>query len=129
MNVDTTKSSLVFAEGSGAQEFKRLYAKYQAGDIANTSRNIFQCFCHSLMLSNIPSCGGSPQLVGLYRGPKFNGIPFGIVYNQIRYLLGSPSPNLPDYNAVRWYNENFEICDGNSMERLSSAMRQPNPNI
>ncbi|MBE6767884.1 MAG: hypothetical protein E7549_03125 [Ruminococcaceae bacterium] len=127
--VDTTKSSLIFAEGSGAHEFKRLYSKYQTGDIANTSRNIFQCFCQSLMCSNIPSCGGSPQLVGLYRGPKFNGIPFGIVYNHTRYLLGSPSPELPDYNSVRWYNENFEICDGNSMERLPSAMRQPNPNI
>lgn len=129
LTVDTTKSSLVFAEGSGAQEFKALYTKYQSGDIANTSRNIFQCFCQSLMYSRISSCGGSPQLVGLYRGSKFNGIPFGIVYNQTRYFLGSPSPDLPDYNSVRWYNENFEICDGNSMERLPTAIRQPNPNI
>lgn len=129
LTVDTTKSSLVFAEGSGAEEFKSLYSKYQSGDVANTSRNIFQCFCQSLMHNQIPSCGGSPQLVGLYRGAKFNGIPFGIVYNHTRYLLGAPSPDLPDYNSIRWYNENFEICDGNNMERLPSAMRQPNPNI
>lgn len=125
---NTDKSALVFAEGSGAQEFRRYYSKYQEGDIANTSRNIYQCFCHSLMHSSIPSCGGAPQLVGLYRGKRFHGIPFGVVYNHTRYLLGAPAPDLPDYNSVRWYNENFEICDGNSMERFTYAMRQPNPN-
>lgn len=124
-----TTSSLIFVDGSGASEFQNLYRKYQNGDIAGTSRNIYQCFCNSLMHSKIPTCGGSPQLVGLYRGKKFNGLPFGIIYQKKRHFLGSPSPKMPDYNVVRWYNENFEICDGNSMERFPDAMRQPNPNL
>lgn len=123
-----TTSSLVFSDGSGAAEFQNLYRKYQSGDITGTSRNIYQCFCSSLVHSKIPTCGGSPQLVGLYRGKKFNGLSFGIIYQKSRHFLGSPSPVMGDYNVVRWYNENFEICDGNSMERFSDAMRQPNPN-
>lgn len=129
LSASQAKSSLIFAAGSGAKEFRCLYKSYQNGDIAGTSRNIFQCFCDSLMHSKIPSCGGSPQLVGLYRGEKFNGLSFGIIYHGTRYFLGSPSPTMDNYNVIRWYNENFEICDGNSMERFSNAMRQPNPNI
>lgn len=124
-----TVSALIFADGSGAAEFKNLYHKYQRGDITGTSRNIYQCFCHSLLHSEIPTCGGSPQLVGLYRGKQFNGLSFGIIYQKKRLFLGGPSPVMDDYNVVRWYNENFEICDGNSMERFPDAMRQPNPNL
>lgn len=126
---DRTVSSLIFTDGSGAAEFQNLYRKYQNGDIAGTSRNIYQCFCSSLLHSKIPTCGGSPQLVGLYRGKKFNGLSFGIIYQNNRLFLGGPSPVMDDYNVVRWYNENFEICDGNSMERFPDAMRQPNPNL
>lgn len=124
-----SSSSLIFSAGSGREEFIDRYSVYQHGSIAGTSRNIFQCFCDSLMNSELSSCGGSPQLVGLYRGKGFNGMPFGIIYNHTRYLLGVPSPVMNDYNSIRWYNENFEICDGNSLTRFPNAMRQPNPNI
>ena len=67
-----SSSSLIFSAGSGREEFIDRYSVYQHGSIAGTSRNIFQCFCDSLMNSELSSCGGSPQLVGLYRGKRFN---------------------------------------------------------
>ncbi len=129
LQVHSEKSSLLFAAGSGKSDFLKLYLKYQDGDISNTSRNIFQCFCNALVSNKLPFCGGSPQMVGLFRGSKFNGIPYGIIYQHTRHFMGAPSAVLPDYNSIRWYNEEFEICDGNTMERLPHAMRQPNPNI
>ena len=127
--IEKSHSSLVFRDGSGSNEFAQLYEKYDSGDIAGTSRNIYQCFCDALTHTKIPSCGGAPQLVGLYRGKKFNGISFGTIYNKERYFLGSPLSERSFPNSVRWYNENFEICDGITMERLPNAMRQPNPNV
>ena len=121
-------SKIVICDGSGASEFMSLYQKYQDGDLANTSRNLFQCFCDSLSNTKIGSCGGPPQLVGLYNGEKFNGLPFGVIYQGERYFYGSPFDDQGDHKSVRWYNENFEICDGGTMKILSGAMRQPNPN-
>jgi hypothetical protein len=122
------ESARIICDGSGASEFKKLYLKYQNGDLANTSRNLFQCFCDSLSTTKIPSCGGPPQLVGLYNGKKFNGLSFGIIYQGSRYFYGSPYLEQGDHETVQWYNENFERCDGRSMEILPNAMRQPNPN-
>lgn len=124
---DHSKSSLIFAGGSGAKEFQSLLEKYKNNDLGGTSRNIYQCFCDSLMNSKIRSCGGTPQLVGLYKS-KFNGFVCGTVYQGQRYLMGGPAMGMENYNTVRWYNEEFEICDGNTMERFPYAMRQPNPN-
>ena len=127
--IETSQSSLVFCDGSGSSEFSELYRKYNAGDIAGTSRNIYQCFCDALTHTKILSCGGAPQLVGLYRGEKFNGISFGIIHDDKCYFLGSPISERCFPDSVRWYNDNFEICDGITKERLPNAMRQPNPNI
>jgi hypothetical protein len=130
MNIDYTQSNLIFYDGSGAEEFFNIYnKKYKKTNNEGTSRNIFQCFCDMLFNSSNFTCGGSPQLVGLYRGRKFNGLNFGIIRNNNRYLLGSPVGDLDDYNLARWYNDNFEICDGNTLERKKDAMRQPNPNL
>lgn len=127
--IETSQSSLVFCDGSGSSEFSHLYRKYSSGDIAGTSRNIYQCFCDALTHSRILSCGGAPQLIGLYRGEKFNGISFGIIHDDKRYFLGSPISERCFPDSVRWYNDNFEICDGITKERAPNAMRQPNPNI
>ena len=124
----TDKSAIIIHDGSGASEFNRLYSKYQKGDLSDTSRNIFQCFCDMLSNTIDASCGGPPQLVGLYNGKKFNGLTYGIIYGGSRYFCGSPYQDQGNHECVRWYNENFEICDGHSMEIRPSAMRQPNPN-
>lgn len=122
------KSNLVHAVGAGAEEFKDMYTKYKAGDLANTSRNIYQCFVSTMRAFKTDSCGGAPQLVGLYRGKNY-GMNFGAIYEGKRYFLGSELGSSSGINCVRWYNENFEICDGDSMMRKDNAMRQPNPNI
>ena len=126
---DSSHSNLILRAGTGAEEFVALYSKYERGDISGTSRNVYQCFCDALKHTQIPSCGGAPQLVGLYRGEKFNGLSFGIIYNGKRDFLGSPLEECSSDNVTRWYNENFEICDGATMNRLPNAMRQPNPNL
>lgn len=128
LSTPNDRSELIIEDGSGSSEFKRLYLDYQDGDLANTSRNLFQCFCDSLSNTKIASCGGAPQLVGLYNGKKFNGLSFGIIYQGNRYFYGSPYNDQGDHKSVRWYNENFEICDGGTMKILPNAMRQPNPN-
>lgn len=122
------QSSLVFQDGSGKDEFKTMYRKYQKGDLRETSRNVFQCFCHTLSTINDPNCGGAPQLVGLYRS-KFNGIDFGIIYNNNRYCNGAPINDILNVDGFRWYNSNFEICNGNTLTVNPDAMHQPNPNI
>ena len=126
---DRSNSNLILRDGTGAEEFTSLYHKYERGDISGTSRNVYQCFCDALKHTKIPSCGGAPQLVGLYRGKKFNGLSFGVIYDGKRYFLGSPLDECSPGNVTRWYNENFEICDGATMTRLPNAMRQPNPNL
>lgn len=129
LHIKAQESALIFWDGSGSDEFYRLFQKYNNGDISGTSRNIYQCFCDALAHTVIPSCGGAPQLVGLYRGKKFNGISFGIIYKGKCYFMGSPVSEQCVSNSIRWYNENFEICDGITKTRLPNAMRQPNPNI
>ena len=128
--IDTSKSALIIHDGSGNEEFISLYREYNRGDLSNTSRNIYQCFCDFLQRTRLKSCGGPPQLVGLYNGKKFNGMSFGIISGGVTYFCGSPCS--PEYAAnnpdIRWYNENFEICDGTSLLREPTAMHQPNPN-
>lgn len=126
--INLEKSDLIIYDGSGASKFYDNYLKYQSGDLCYTSRNIYQCFCESLKSDLLPACGGPPQLVGLYRGEKFNGMEFGTIHENKRFLSGGPAPIMKDYNVIRWYNDNFEICDGNTLEIFSDAMRQPNPN-
>ena len=129
ISTDYSKSKLIICDGSGADLFFEKYTHYQCGDISNTSRNVYQCFCASLKSGLLPGCGVPPQLVGLYRGQKYNSMVFGSIYENKRYLSGSPTQDLDDYNSVRWYNENFEICDGNNLKKYPTAMRQPNPNL
>ena len=131
----TDKSKVIFIVGAGANDFKNSYSIYNADNSpnANTSRNIFHCFCDCLLNNRLSNCGGAPQLVGLYRvaksAPKYisNGIEIGIIVNHNRCFLGAELEYLDDYDIIRWYNELFEICDGNSMLRKITAMRQPNP--
>ena len=71
-------------------------------------------------------------MVGIYRvadsAPELlrNGLEFGIIVAGRRYFLGAEIDNLEDYDIIRWYNELFEICDGNTMLRKNNAMPQPN---
>lgn len=129
-----SKSVKVFSDGAGATVFNDALSHYEnKGISAGTSRNIFQCFCDCLLNHSPPLCGGAPQLVGLYRvadrAPDSikNGMDFGIMTNGKRYYLGAELDNVLNYDKIRWYNDLFEICDGNTMKRKKTAMPQPNP--
>ncbi|HPJ02506.1 MAG TPA: hypothetical protein PKU80_06675 [Candidatus Limiplasma sp.] len=128
-------SSIVFSAGSGFKGFQIMYQKYNSENSLNrnTSRNIFHCFCDGLLSKHFINCGGAPQLVGLYRVAKNasesikNGIDFGIILKSKRYFLGAELDGLSNYDIIRWFNDLFEICDGNTMLRKDTAMPQPNP--
>ena len=99
--------------------------KYQCGNNKNTSRNVFHCFINTLKNITDNYCGGSPQLVGVYRKPNSYAKYFGIIYNKKRYFAGSEVPYGSIYNNVDWRNENFERCDGENKKIIDGAMHQP----
>lgn len=136
IKIQDQKSNIIFTAGAGASKFESVYQQHYINGIsADTSRNVFQCFCDCLLNKKPDKCGGAPQLVGIYRvadsAPELlrNGLEFGIIVAGRRYFLGAEIDNLEDYDIIRWYNELFEICDGNTMLRKKNAMPQPNPLI
>lgn len=128
VNTNYDISSVLFSDGSGKIEFDKKYCDYNCGDLKNTSRNVFHCFNDTLKHISDRCCGGSPQLVGLYRS-KYNGINFGVIYDNKKYCHGAPVHDTIHTEEFRWYNSNFEICDPKTLLRKANAMPQPNPNL
>lgn len=121
----TSSSDKLLVLGTGYREFEINYDKYWDQSQRRTSRTIFHCFTDTLKNIKQQSCGGPPQLVGLYR--KNNSIHFGIIYNKKRYFQGVQIDNLSNFNNIDWRNELFEICDGVTKMIKKGAQRQPNP--
>lgn len=122
------QSDLLFVLESGADEFKINYERYRSGPSAGTTRSIFHCFCDTLQSTNNASVGGAPQLVGLYRKPDSVAVNFGIIHRGARYFLGVKIDDLRARTSnVEWRNNNFELCDGESMKKLEGAQTQPDP--
>lgn len=124
------ESGLIHVGGSGAAEFKKQYNKFNSEKSisANTSRNVFQCFIHTLENISDACCGGSPQLIGLYRNGESKNL--GIIYGKNLYFRGmqiNNDSNGLDLNTIQWYNEKMERCDSKEQKILADAMRQPNP--
>lgn len=122
-----TRSDVLFRLGSGALEFNTNYARYAVGTNAETSRNVFQCFCDTLNHIKDPHCGGAPQLVGIYRKPKSGARTFGIIHDGKRFLLGAQIDDLPVYDTIEWRNDLFELCDGDTRQKKVDAAAQPDP--
>jgi hypothetical protein len=116
-------SNTLIALGTGKDEFIAKVKTYNNSSISKTSRAVFQCLCDTIENVEDLYCGGAPQLVGLYR--KWNGIPFGIISKNRRYLYGSEK--FDNLDSVEWRNDEFEICDGITMKKIEKAQRQPNP--
>lgn len=128
------ESDIIHIMGSGKTQFMNNYERYQKGPNSNTSRNVFHCFIDTLNNSVDSACGGAPQLVGLYRKPETVGIEYGIIYRkekgkiERRYFLGMEVPkdvSSGSYCNIEWRNENFELCNGETMKRLPDAANQP----
>ncbi|MDX7757120.1 hypothetical protein [Aeromonas hydrophila] len=127
------KSGLIVTTGSGKVSFKKWYDTWvgkpdqDPHQTGRTSRAVFSSFCDSLESQKDPFSGGAPQLVGLYReGAAIN---FGIIYNGKRYFNGSEVTELQNLNLIEWRNSLFERCDGDTMNILDKAQRQPRPKM
>jgi len=117
-------SDKLFVVGKGSSEFIEKYKRFWESENKKTSRALFHCFIDTLTNIKDKSCGGAPQLVGLYRIK--NARNYGIIYNNKRYFQGVQIDKLNNFDNVEWRNELFEICDGNTMKIKKNAHKQPN---
>lgn len=125
--IDThyNKSMKLFSDGSGKNEFEKRFLDFKYGNNQDTSRNYFHCFCDIIKDVKDKHTGGIPQLVGLYNGIKFNGMYHGTIIDGQAYYQALKIENFYEMSDVRWYNENFEICDWSTKQRQIGAMIQP----
>jgi len=120
-----TESGLINAYGTGEKSVNKWYSYWSKTKHKRTSRSVFSSFCDALHSGEDPRSGGAPQLVGLYRiGPAK---PFGIIYNDERYLFGLPITVTSNLDSVEWRNTLFERCDWQTMEPLHNAQRHGKP--
>lgn len=49
----------------------------------------------------------------------------GTIVDGQAYYQGLKMGNVYGMSNIRWYNENFEICDWNTKQREANAMVQP----
>ncbi len=120
-----TKSDIVVVYGSGERYILESVQRWKRSEVGGTSRSIFSAFCDSLASGSDPATGGATQLVGIYR--QGNARLFGVIYKNSRYLYGLCVDGLPYLGSVEWFNELFERCDWETMNRLDNAQRQPRP--
>jgi hypothetical protein len=118
------RSDVLEVLGSGACEFRTNMDRYQKSGNPGTSRNVFHCFCDTLRNIKDNRCGGSPQLVGLYRKPDSSGISYGVITNKKRFFLGAGVDDVA-VAGTEWRNDLFERCDGGTMKKLDDAQSQP----
>lgn len=122
---DYNRSTKLFSDGSGKKEFENSFLDFKFGNNEGTSRNYFHCLCDVIKNAKDKHTGGIPQLVGLYNGIKYNGMYHGTIIDGQAYYQALKVENMYEMSNVRWYNENFEICDWNTKYRQFGAMVQP----
>jgi|GEM_PF-304474 hypothetical protein len=117
-------TQLCVCVGSGSAEFMIPFnRKHKPAYGPVTSKDIYQQFVETLCSIKNPSCGGPPQLAGVFRNDFSQS--FGIISNEKRYVLGLEIENDANLLSVEWRNELFERCDPITKERFASAKRQP----
>lgn len=119
------KSSVLGRFGSGSSVFGKYHAIWQKSDAVGTSRSVFSSLCDALRSSEDPLSGGPPQIVGLYRkGPSRT---FGVIWNSKRFFYGTECRDWTSSSSLAWYNELFEVCDPETLNRKPNAQAQPRP--
>jgi hypothetical protein len=119
------QSGLIVVLGSGSDSVRARLDQWTTTEVGGTSRAVFGSFCDSLQSGHDSLSAGPPQLVGLRR--KSTAKTFGIVWQKGLYYYGLQAA-LPTYqNRICWFNELFEICDPNTLERRADAQRHPRP--
>lgn len=120
-----SESGLIAVLGSGKTSVEKWYTKWNASEIANTSRIAFAAFCDALKSNEDPQSGGAPQLVGIYRSGVARS--FGVIYKNERYLFGLPVSKEDKWEGIEWRNELFERCEGITMSILDGAQHHARP--
>lgn len=121
------RSGLIVALGSGQASFSKRFEQYSRSAIGGTSRAVFLAFCRTVTSGEDPQTGGAPQLVGLYRGGPAESQKYGIIFQGQRYIFGASVEDTVAAGGVEWRNELFEICEGQTKQRIAGAQRQPDP--
>jgi hypothetical protein len=116
-----TKSGAIIADGSGRAEIKSAIDIWQQSPHKETSRSFFSAFCDALEKAEDPYSGGAPQLVGIHR--KGNAKYFGGVHKNKRFFLGLPVSDPESPNNINWFNDIFEIADGETKKRRPDAQK------
>jgi len=117
-----SKSGAIVIDGSGKIVIEKSIENWELSEQhKDTSRSIFGAFCDALETNKDPDSGGAPQLVGIHR--KGNAKYFGIVGKGNRYFLGLPVVVSAMPNNINWFNDIFEITDGQTKERRIGAQK------
>jgi hypothetical protein len=119
------KSDVAAIYGSGSRKILESVQRWKQSEVGGTSRSVFSAFCDSLATDSDPATGGAAQLVGVYR--QYPAKLFGVIYKRHRFLHGLCVDKSPYLGAVEWFNELFERCSWETMNRLDDAQPQPRP--
>ncbi|CAH0538558.1 hypothetical protein [Vibrio marisflavi] len=120
------KTGLVESLGSGATSYKNHYQKlYSTSDISGLSRSFYSSLSTYIETNEDPLTGGAIQLAGLFNVGSAKA--HGVIKGEQRYIYGMEIDPHDNINNVRWVNERFENCDGNSIQRKPDAQIQPLP--
>lgn len=85
-----TKGGLLFRDGSGHEMVRKTQDEFfdAESESKGFSRWLWMSFHESLEKNTHPTCGGSPQLVGLYtKGPA---MPLGVYFKGRGFVFGKP---------------------------------------
>lgn len=120
------KTGLIESLGSGSTSYNTHYTNsYIQSDIARLSRSYYASLCSHIASGIDPSTGGPVQLAGLFNIGSAKA--HGVISMGRRYLYGMEVDPHESINSVRWVNDQFENCDGNSIQRFAEAQIQPLP--
>lgn len=122
--------------GSGKEAFNKEYARYKGlcTDEKNkfayiTSRVMFQVLSKIIKEANSKNdYGGFPQLAYIYNNRRSRTKLCGVIYNDECYLGGCSveiAINNDFADTLKWYNENFELCNPHTKKKKEGTQVQP----
>ena len=121
------KSYLVHLDGSGKAAIESKNRAWMRTEAKGTSRAAIAAFCDALHSGEDPFSGGPPQLVGVWRIGAAK--PFGFLWDGKKYVAGLEVVSRAIWQAVPWFNDAFERCDGMTGSPLKSAQRHSRPSF
>ncbi|HIF9175764.1 TPA: hypothetical protein ACX6QN_000516 [Photobacterium damselae] len=121
-----TTTGLVASLGSGSESYREHYRTvYLKSDINGLSRSFYSSLSTHIDTNMDPLTGGAIQIASLYN--VNSAIAHGVIKGEKRYIYGMVVDSHDNINNVRWVNDEFENCDGNSTQRRLGAQIQPLP--